>query len=243
MKICFWGSSHGVPEKNRKCTTIMVEVQSNRYFFDMGSSVIEQLINESISFNSIKGVFITHMHGDHTFGLPSFIDLSDWFFKNYSTKIFLPRESAKTAICQWILENRVGTNGWIEELNADISSYKSGEIFNDGIIKVTATKNFHIDDSYSFLIEHDGKRIIYTGDLRNPSIDFPIEFSNEKVDLLICEGAHFPLCDYSDIVNKLPIKEILVTHYTEKCAAEFDGFEKMVRANSQLVTDGLEFIL
>ena len=37
MRIVFFGSSHGVPEPNRKCTSVMVEVDGDhRYIIDMG---------------------------------------------------------------------------------------------------------------------------------------------------------------------------------------------------------------
>ena len=237
MKVSFWGTSHGVPEKNRKCTTILIEVQKNRYFLDMGSSVIEKLINENMEFSSVKGIFITHMHGDHTFGLPAFIDLSDWFFKNYKTKILLPRESAKESLKQWILENRMGTNGWVHKLSADILSYDSGVIFNDGIIKVTAIKNQHIDDSYSFLVEHEEKRVVFTGDLKNPTIDFPLSVLDKDVDLLICEAAHFPISDYTEVLINEKIKKIYVTHYVEKMLNSLKEIEKDIGKDINIASD------
>ena len=36
MRIVFFGSSHGVPEPNRKCSSAMVSVGENNYFIDMG---------------------------------------------------------------------------------------------------------------------------------------------------------------------------------------------------------------
>ena len=75
MKITFIGSSHGVPEPNRKCTCIMIEVGANVYFIDMGAPAIDELRTRGISIDAVKGVFITHMHGDHTDGLIQFIDL------------------------------------------------------------------------------------------------------------------------------------------------------------------------
>ena len=81
MRIIFFGSSHGVPEPNRRMSSILVEVGENRYFIDMGTQSIEQLITRRIPVESVKGIFITHMHGDHTDGLPAFLDLTGWYFK------------------------------------------------------------------------------------------------------------------------------------------------------------------
>ena len=75
MKITFLGSSHGVPEANRKCSCIMIEVGENIYFVDMGTPSIDELRKRGKSVDAVKGVFITHMHGDHTDGLIQFVDL------------------------------------------------------------------------------------------------------------------------------------------------------------------------
>lgn len=39
------------------------------------------LRTRGIEVEDIKGIFITHMHGDHTNGLISFVDLISWYFK------------------------------------------------------------------------------------------------------------------------------------------------------------------
>ena len=44
MRIVFFGSSHGVPEPGRRCSSAMIEVGERRYFIDMGTQSIEQLI-------------------------------------------------------------------------------------------------------------------------------------------------------------------------------------------------------
>ena len=90
MRIVFFGSSHGVPEPGRRCSSAMIEVGERRYFIDMGTQSIEQLITRRMAPNSVKGIFFTHMHGDHTNGLISFVDLCTWYFKDVDPAIFLP---------------------------------------------------------------------------------------------------------------------------------------------------------
>ena len=36
MKLTFLGTSHGVPEKHRKCTSVLLTVQGKHYIFDAG---------------------------------------------------------------------------------------------------------------------------------------------------------------------------------------------------------------
>lgn len=88
MKITFLGASHGVPEANRRCSCTMVEVSGRYYFVDMGIMAIDELVTRGIPVDAVKGIFITHMHGDHTNGLFSFVDLITWYFKNVDPEIF-----------------------------------------------------------------------------------------------------------------------------------------------------------
>lgn len=243
MKVIFLGSSHGVPEPGRKCSCIMIEVGENHYFVDMGMPAIDELVKRGIRIDTVKGVFISHMHGDHTHGLLSFVDLADWYYKTYTPQFFFPRESAIEAINSWISCNRVGRNGAIVPFKASMNVYREGQIFDDGVIYVEAIANQHIDDSYSFLVVAEGKRILFTGDLRKPELDFPISVLEDEIDLLICESAHFPVTDYLPIIKENKIKQICVTHYVQSRISEIYALKKEIDTELCVATDGLEILL
>ncbi len=191
----------------------MLCVGENRYFIDMGTSALDELITRNIPIDSVKGVFISHMHGDHIHGLIPFIDTADWFYKVYSIKYLLPWQEGVEVLKNWIKVNRYGFDGWFLPFKADIDAYSEGVIFDDGIVKVTAKLNRHIANSYSFLVEAEGKRLIYTGDLKSPEIDFPTEFIEKKVDLAICEGVHFPTERYCEVLKNASIEKLCIIHY------------------------------
>ena len=90
MRIVFLGSSHGVPEPNRRCSSMLLEIGERYYVMDMGCSVIEDLVTRNIRVEDIKSIFVTHMHGDHTDGLVHFVDLCSWYYKNADPEIYLP---------------------------------------------------------------------------------------------------------------------------------------------------------
>jgi len=214
MKIIFFGSSHGLPEPNRKCSSAMIEIGENRYFIDMGSQSIEGLATRNIPIESVKAIFVTHMHGDHTNGLISFVDLCSWRFKNASPIIYLPgnAENAKNTISAWLSCNGTPMRDF------DFRQVNEGTLFDDGLIRVTAYRTRHIEFSYSFLIEAEGKRILFSGDLSHtPSQDFPISVLDEPLDLAICEGAHFKATDYVPFLkgNK-NLKKLCFNHYSSR---------------------------
>ena len=191
MKITFIGTSHGVPEPNRKCSCIMIETGKNVYFVDMGTSAIEALRTKGISIDAVKGVFITHMHGDHTNALPQFVDLLSWYFTTADPVICLPVPEAANAIQSWV-------RATLNEAERIIQYRETtpGVVFDDGVLKATAIPTQHCRKSYAYLIEAEGKSVLFAGDLRRPGIDFPAVDTDNPVDLAICESAHFPAMEY-----------------------------------------------
>lgn len=88
----------------------LIEIGESRYIIDMGTQSIEELITKGIAVQSVKSIFITHMHSDHTTGLISFLDLCNRYFKKADPCVYLPgdMETAKAAIAAWIKCNGDG---------------------------------------------------------------------------------------------------------------------------------------
>lgn len=235
MKITFLGSSHGVPEANRRCSCAMITLGEKIYFVDMGVMVIEELRKRGIPVEAVQGIFCTHMHGDHTNGLVHFVDLISWYFKQADPAIYLPNMDAAKVIEEWL---RVTLSN-VRPLR--YFPVQAGEIFNDGVLKVTAIPTRHCPGSYAYLVEAEGKRVLFTGDLKNPGDDFP---QVEGADLLICEAAHFPATDYEPVLKSGAFKKVCITHYSPRqYSSLFPLMEMLKPLPVQLATDGLEINL
>ena len=92
MRITVLGSGHGVPEAHKKCTSILIEIGENRYFVDAGCDINMELANRRIPFESVKALFFTHPHTDHTDGLLPFVGILSWFYKKANPAIYVPDE-------------------------------------------------------------------------------------------------------------------------------------------------------
>ena len=71
MKITFLGTSSGLPTKERNVSGIALrfDQSSDWMLFDCGEATQHQLLKTPYSLPKLKHIFITHLHGDHCFGL------------------------------------------------------------------------------------------------------------------------------------------------------------------------------
>ena len=213
MKIVFLGTSHGAPEVNRRCTSILIEIGDNRYIIDMGMQSIEELINREIPINSVKAVFITHMHRDHTDGLFSFVGMCNNRYKDASVKFYLPSQPEKV---KGVIESWIELNG-NKMRPFDFNKIEAGEIYNDNVLKVYAYTTQHTENSYAFLIEAEGKRVLFSGDLKWMEPDLPLEALSKPLDLAVLECAHFEATKYIPYFeNNKNVKKICINHYSER---------------------------
>ena len=236
MKLTFLGSSHGVPEPRRKCSCTMIETNGRYYLVDVGTAPIDELAVRGIPVDAVKGIFVTHMHGDHTNGLIPFLDLISWKFKTAEPTVYLPNAQARTAIEGWLSVNGVTLR------DIPILQVEPGVIFNDGFLKVTAIPTQHIQASYAYLVEADGKSVLFTGDLKHPSVDFPAV--EKKTNLYICEAAHFDPIVYKPIFEAADVERICFNHYVNR---NIGSIMTLAADNAlppiSLATDGFEINL
>lgn len=76
MEVTFFGTSAGLPtkERNTQAIALNLEPYSNSiWLFDVGEGTQHQILHHSIKLGKVDHIFITHMHGDHIFGLPGLL--------------------------------------------------------------------------------------------------------------------------------------------------------------------------
>ena len=213
MKLYFIGTSHGVPEKDRRCSSYIIEIDGNFYLIDMGTQVIEELRRREIPVEAVRAVVCTHPHGDHTDGLVSFVDLLNWYFKEADPMILLPDEQLITPLRMWITINS-GNNPLRDGLR--ISAFCEGTVFEDENLKITAIPTKHCENSFAFFIEAEGKKLLFTGDLCSPNVDFPKVAFETELDLIVCELAHFSPGECVEVFEKTKAKRIIHSHIYER---------------------------
>ncbi len=211
MKIIFLGTSHGVPAADRYCQSILLEINGEYYIFDAGAPIADLLHRKNIDFKDVKGIFITHLHGDHTAGLFHFIDLSSWYYKDVNLDVYMPEERGIDTV------KNVVTNYLRDDMPSDRIKFniiKEGLFFTNKNICVSAIKTNHMGDapSYGFVIKSEGKQILISGDLTYTLDDYPNVLDEEVFDFAVIECAHFGANQLLDRIRNTKAKKVAVLH-------------------------------
>jgi ribonuclease Z len=76
LKLFFLGTGAGIPAKHRNVTSLALKLLEERgtiWLFDCGEATQHQILHTSIKPRRIEKIFISHLHGDHIYGLPGFL--------------------------------------------------------------------------------------------------------------------------------------------------------------------------
>ena len=220
VKIKILGSSSGVPTKKRYPASILLSIDKDIYLLDCGDSSSSLLVRNGVSYNKIKSVFISHMDPDHSSGIFMLIQLMELTGRRLPLKVFVPQEAVD------------GLNKYLEivylfkellHFNLEILPIKEeGFTYRDKNLTLSAYLNNHLKDrlkekyphlklqSYSFLLEAEGKRIVYSGDVSKVEDLEPL--LKEDIELLISEIAHFKPEELFKFLLKKKVKKIILTH-------------------------------
>lgn len=210
MRITFVGTSHGVPEKNRFCTCMMLESGGAIYFIDAGAPMIDFMLKNGKSINDLRAVFTTHVHSDHTVGLVHLADLMNWYYKGSSAEFFVTEQEHIDATARWIYTSG---DGHIDTERLKFKVPEAGVVYSDENITVEYIPVAHMKNSYAILVTEGEKRVLFGGDMSHGlrKGDMP-ELIKENIDGFVSELAHFTMDELRPYLDTCGAKRVFFIH-------------------------------
>lgn len=158
MELQFLGTGAGVPSKQRNVTSIALKLLDERnavWLFDCGESTQQQILQTAIRPRKIEKIFITHLHGDHIFGLPGLL----------SSRSFQGGDTPLTIIGPKGIKEFVETSLKISESHVSYPIIyneidETGTIFKDHQFEVVCLPLDHRIKCYGYRIietDHEGE--------------------------------------------------------------------------------------
>ena len=256
MKITFLGTSHGITEKNQFCSSALISTGGNHYLIDAGAPVLTLLKNHDIPLADVAGVFITHSHHDHYLGLVTLTQQINEFrqFSGVGFPVYVPDEEDYHRMFHFLFGDPTFTGrlayrvyGGMTDPLGDRDRRISAVIFDDGNLKVTAIPVDHYKNAHAFLLEAEGKRVVFTGDLAADMPDYPTVITETDVDVVVTEGAHTKLNkpEVMALLKSSRTKTLVISHRydqfnTDEMVAELteytkDAFKTMVAFDGMIL--------
>nr|WP_220127479.1 ribonuclease Z [Anoxybacillus ayderensis] len=155
VELLFLGTGSGVPSKGRNVSAIALQLLEERgatWLFDCGEATQHQILHTSIRPRRIERIFITHLHGDHIFGLPGL--LGSRSFQGGETPLFV---YGPTGIRSFV-DTALAVSGTRLKYDLHIHEFTDteGVVFEDEQFIVTAKLLDHGLPSYGFrIVEKD----------------------------------------------------------------------------------------
>ena len=98
MKLTILGCSSAFPKNNSFTSSQLLEINGKCFLIDCGEGTQVQLRRYGVKLNSIENIFISHLHGDHFFGLPGLISTLKLLGRTKPLNVYGPKGIKKAII-------------------------------------------------------------------------------------------------------------------------------------------------
>lgn len=147
IELLFLGTGAGVPAKRRNVTSMALKMLNERgavWLIDCGEATQHQILHTTLKPRRIEKIFITHLHGDHIFGLPGLLGSRSFQGGTEPLTVYGPPG------IRAFVETALQTSSTHLQYPLFIEEIEEGTVFEDGHITVTAGKLDHGIDSYGY---------------------------------------------------------------------------------------------
>jgi len=212
IALILLGTGYPRPDVNHAAASTAIVAGDRWYVVDAGRGATMRIAGTELHYDSMRAVFLTHLHSDHTAGLPDLFDTS-WQFgrKDTPLQLYGPEGTEQLAHAMrefFAYDIRIRrAQQDLPASGATIATHivHEGVVLDDGVCRVTAFAEDHrpVEPAFGYRFDCGGKSIVVSGDTR-PN-DNLVKFA-KNADVLVMEAylpEHFLKVDTPAVAKKL----------------------------------------
>ena len=170
MKLTILGCHSATPRENARPTAQILEMRGHLFLIDCGEGTQMALRKNKVRFSRIKHVFISHLHGDHVYGLIGLISTFCLLSREAPLTVYGPKGIKELILTQLKLS---GSRTCFELRFRESVDPTAQLIFEDSLLSVTTIPLEHRVFTHGFLFkEKPGDRKLNVDMCEEYGIDF-----------------------------------------------------------------------
>ncbi|MDP2088900.1 MAG: ribonuclease Z [Flavobacteriaceae bacterium] len=205
LKLTILGCHSATPRTFAHPTAQFLDIKNHSFLIDCGEGTQVQLRKYKIKFSRINHIFISHLHGDHFFGLVGLLSTFNLYNREQELHIYGPKGIKEIVTLQFKL-----SNSWTKYplIFHELGSKKSELIFEDDKITVETIPLKHRVYTNGFLFKEKSPKELHlnmTAILKYPEIEICHYHNIKKGNDFISEKGTII---NNDLLTTLPSKPI-----------------------------------
>jgi len=238
IKVTFLGTGTPQPIMERFSASTLVQAGSETLLFDAGRGCLQRLQQINVSYGKIDALFLTHLHSDHTVGLPD-LWLTGWLISRRTIPLNVFGPAGTNEMMNYLrkayafdIKMRVEDDRRVEEGSKFlVKEIQQGVVYEKSGVKVIAflVDHGYVKPAFGYRVEYNGHSVVLSGDTKYS--ENLIRFA-KGTDLLVHEVAIAP-----DTLSKSDPAYPIFDHHTtvEEAAKVFNEVKPKLAAYSHIV--------
>jgi ribonuclease Z len=233
IKVTLLGTGTPQPSIERFGPATLIEAGGQYFLFDCGRGATQRLWQQKIQLGKVNKLFLTHLHSDHTVGIPD-LWLTGWIGAAYGQRktpfeVWGPAgtsemmQGLQTAY-SWDVKTRSNEKNKIDSgIMVKTHTITEGIVYDKEGIKITAFLVDHgefIDSALGYRFDYKGHSVVISGDTRYSE---NLVKHAKGVDVLI----HEVIVVKQELLEKSPLaRQIINLHTTPEQAGKIFSLTK-----------------
>jgi len=152
LRVTFLGTGGAVPTTRRNTSSVFLRRAGDRLLFDCGEGTQRQMMRFGTGF-AVSHIFVSHLHGDHTLGLPGLLQTMDFNEREAPLSIHAPAGTGGR------LTQLIQSSGGRPSFPLHVDGLGDGDVALDGDgYEVVAFETDHDTRSMGYALREDERK-------------------------------------------------------------------------------------